>query len=110
MIVIEVCWDGDNGVVDLLAQITLSDFFHLSKNHGGDLLRGERPVLAVDFNGNGRLLIAVGDFEWEMLDIGLNIFVRPLTANESPVENHELYILDQKVIRSLDVVDCSLGV
>ena len=33
------CGDGDNGVGDLLAEISLSSLLHLGQNHGTNLLR-----------------------------------------------------------------------
>lgn len=80
--------NGDNGVVDLLTQIAFGDLLHLSKDHGGNFLRGERTVLAVDFHGNRRLLITVGDPEREVLNIGLDVFVGPFAANQSPAHAH----------------------
>lgn len=63
-----------------------SDIPHLSQNHGREFLGGERPVLAINFNGNRGLPIVVGNSEREVFEIGLNVFVGPLAANESPVE------------------------
>lgn len=86
LVIIEVGWNGDNGVVNLLPQVAFSDLLHLSEYHSGDLLGSEGSVLAIDFDGNRGLLVAVGDLEREMLDIGLDVFVGPLTANESPIK------------------------
>mmetsp|Transcript_12654 Transcript_12654/g.17079 ORF Transcript_12654/g.17079 Transcript_12654/m.17079 type:complete len:348 (+) Transcript_12654:668-1711(+) len=39
--VVEVGGDGDNGVLDVLTEVALSDLLHLGENHGGNLLGGE---------------------------------------------------------------------
>merc|ERR1719253_812319 len=32
--IVEICWDGDDGMLDLLTQVILSRLLHLDKNHG----------------------------------------------------------------------------
>lgn len=71
---------------DLLAQVGLGDLLHLSENHGGDLLRGELLVLAINLHLNNRLAILAGNLEGEVLEISLDIAVLELATNESPVE------------------------
>jgi len=44
--VVEVGWDGDNGVGDLLAEVSFSGLLHLGQDHGGDFFGGEIPLLA----------------------------------------------------------------
>ena len=39
--VIEVGWDGDDGVLDILTEVRLSDFLHLGEDHGRDFLRAK---------------------------------------------------------------------
>ena len=39
--VVEVGGDGDDGILDLCTEISLSSLLHLGEDHGGDLLRGE---------------------------------------------------------------------
>ena len=43
--VVEVGWDGDNGVGDLLAEVSLGGLLHLGQDHGGDFFGGEIPLL-----------------------------------------------------------------
>ena len=88
LVIIEVGRNGDNGVVNLLAQVAFSDLLHLSEYHSGDLLRSERSVLPIDFDGDRGFLVAVCDLERKMLDVSLDILVGPLAADESPVNIH----------------------
>ena len=39
--VIEVGWDGDDGVLDVLTEVLLSDLLHLGEDHGRDFLWAE---------------------------------------------------------------------
>ena len=75
LVVVEVCWNSDDGVDDLLSKVALSDFLHLSKYHCGDFLRRERSILSLDCDGDSGLVILVCDLEWKVLDVTLYIFV-----------------------------------
>jgi hypothetical protein len=81
--VIEVGGDGDNGVLDGLAEISLSNLLHLAQNHGGDFLGGESGILLVDGDLDVRLSALVDDGEGEMLDIILNFLLVELTADKT---------------------------
>ena len=85
MVIVKIGRNGDNGVVNLLTQVAFSDLLHLSEYHGGNLLGSERSVLAIDFDGDRGLLVAVSDLERKVFNIGLDVLVGPLAANESPV-------------------------
>lgn len=69
---------------DFLAQVGLGHLLHLAENHGGDLLGGELFVLSIDFDLDDGLAILVGDLVGEMLNVGLELFVLELAANQSP--------------------------
>jgi hypothetical protein len=81
--VVEVGGDGDDGVLDGLTEIALSDLLHLSKNHSRDLLRCESGLFLVDLDADVGLAILVDDLEGEVLDIVLNGLVGELLSNET---------------------------
>ena len=86
LVVVEVCWYGDDGVDHLFSEVALCDFLHLSKYHCGDFLGGEGPVLSLDRDGDCGLVILVGDSKREVLDVTLYVFVREFASNESPAQ------------------------
>lgn len=86
LIVVEVRWNSDNGVDHLFPEVALCDFLHLSKYHCRDFLGGERSVFSLDRNGDCGLVILVGDFKREVLDVTLYVFVRELASNQSPAQ------------------------
>ena len=71
--VVEVGGDGDDGVLDLLAEVGLGDLLHLAQDHGGDLLGLELLLLAlvVDLDDGGAAG-AGDDLEGPVLHVGLN--------------------------------------
>src|SRR2546423_6477329 len=46
LVVVEVCWDGNNRVGDLFAQVCLRNLLHFTQNHGGEFFRREDPLLS----------------------------------------------------------------
>ena len=86
LVVVEVSWDGNNGVGNGFSEVVLSDVLHLSKNHGGDLLGSEVLRCPSDIDLDLRLAILVNDLEGEMLSVLLNITIIELAANKTPVE------------------------
>jgi hypothetical protein len=81
--VVEVGGDGDDGVLDGLAEIALSNFLHLAQNHSRDLLGCESGLLLVDLDADVGLAILVDDLEGEVLDVVLNGLVGKLLSNET---------------------------
>lgn len=66
-----------------MAEVSLSSLLHLAENHGGDFLRSERPVFALVLNSDSRLAVFLGNLEWPVLDITLELGVIDLTTNET---------------------------
>jgi len=74
--VVEVSGDGDDGIGDLLSEISLRDLLHLAENHGGNLLGGEGLLHTSNLNANTGLAVLVDDLEGEVLDVVLCIVLR----------------------------------
>ena len=83
LVIVEVGWNSDDGVDNLLSKVALGDVSHLSENHGRDLFRGEGSVLASHLDGDRRLVVAVGNTEWEVFSISLDILVGVLAPDQS---------------------------
>jgi hypothetical protein len=73
LVVVEVGGDGDDGLLDLLAELGLGNLLHLEEDHGGNLLGGEGLLLVevVDLN-LGVAVAIVNDLEGPGLDILLD--------------------------------------
>lgn len=82
--VAEVGGDSDDGVGDLLAEVTLSNVPHLAENHGRHLLGGESLLGTGDIDLNDGLAILLDDLVGEVLDVGLDILVLELATDEAP--------------------------
>jgi hypothetical protein len=84
LVVVEVGGDGDNGLLDLLAELGLSDLLHLDEDHGGDFLGRESlglvEVLDLDLGGS----IVVNDLERPGLDVLLDGGVIESAADKTP--------------------------
>merc|ERR1711937_725338 len=81
--VVEVGWDGDDGVGDLLAQVGLCDLLHLGEDHGGDLLWLELLLAVLCGDLDGGLVVAVDEGKGEELLVALDGGVGPCAANEA---------------------------
>merc|ERR1711977_814766 len=81
--VVEVGGDGDDGLLDLLADLGLSGLLELAQDHGGDLGGGELPLLAevVDRDVWGAVL--VDDLEWPGLHVLLDLCVVEAATDET---------------------------
>jgi hypothetical protein len=76
--VVEVGRDCDDGVVDGAAEVGLSGLPHLDEDHGGDLLRCEGLLLALELDLDDGLAGLVDDLEGEVLHIGLYLSIGEL--------------------------------
>jgi len=82
--VVEVGWDGDDGVGDLLAQVGLGDLLHLGEDHGGDFLRLEHLCLALaDADLDCRLAVLVDDGEGPVFHVGLDGGVLEVASDQA---------------------------
>jgi len=61
--VVEVGRDGDDGMGDLLAEVSLSSLLHLGQYHGGDFFGGKVPLLATVLDRDGGLSILLHNLE-----------------------------------------------
>ncbi|GIX63597.1 NAD-specific glutamate dehydrogenase [Babesia caballi] len=87
--VVEVGGDGDDGVLDGLAEVELSNLLHLDENHRGDFLRVEGLLLPLEGDLNGGLSAdTVDDLERPVLHVILNgRVVKPSSDKPLRVEN-----------------------
>lgn len=81
--VVEVGWDGDDGVVNGTTKVGLSSLTHLYQDHGRDLFWSELLGLTLELDLNEGLSSLVNNLEWEVLHIGLDFRVVELAANQS---------------------------
>jgi len=72
LVVVEVGWDGNDGLLDLLAELGLCNLLHLDEDHGGDLLGGEGLLLTEVLDLDERATTLVDNLEWPGLDVLLD--------------------------------------
>jgi hypothetical protein len=80
--VVEVGGDGNNSVVNRLAEVRLSSLTHLGEDHGGDLLGSEVLGLALELNLDDGLTTLVIDLEGDVLHIGLDLRMGELATDQ----------------------------
>jgi hypothetical protein len=83
LVVVEVCGNSDDGLLDLLAELGLGNLLHLEENHGGDLLGGEGLLLAEVVDLNLGVAIVVDDLEGPRLNVLLDRGVIKPAADET---------------------------
>jgi len=82
--IVEVSGDSDDGVDARLTEVLLSDFLHLDKDHGGDLLSHEFLGLSLVVNLDLGLLVLSGEnLEGPELHVGLNLSVGELSSDKT---------------------------
>mmetsp|Transcript_6588 Transcript_6588/g.17841 ORF Transcript_6588/g.17841 Transcript_6588/m.17841 type:complete len:707 (-) Transcript_6588:24-2144(-) len=82
--IVEVRRDGDDSVLDLLAEVRLGDLLHLDEDHRGDLLGAELLLFAVELDGDhGLVRLAGDDFVGPVLDVRLDLGVGELAADHA---------------------------
>lgn len=84
---IEVGRNSDNGMGDLLAQVRLGNVLHFTQNHGGNFLRGESLLSALDINLDDGLAVLGDNLVREVFEIGLDVFVTEFSANQTPKDD-----------------------
>jgi len=71
--IVEIGWDGDDSRADGFTEISLSNFLHLGKDHGGDFLGLELLLFTLEVDDNHGLLTGSRlDFEWPKSNIFLD--------------------------------------
>lgn len=107
--VVEVCWHGNDSVVDGATEVCLRGLPHLGKDHGGNLLGGEVLGLALEVDLNDRLAGLLDDLEWEVLHVGLHLGVTELAADQTlGVEDGVVRVHSDLVL--CGITDQTLGV
>lgn len=81
--VVEVGRDSDDSVVDGATEIGLGGLTHLGEDHGGDFLRGELLLLALELDLDDGLAALLDNLEGEVLHVGLDLGVVELASNET---------------------------
>ena len=81
--VVEVSGDGDDGILDLLAQEGLGGGLHLLEDHGGDFLRREFLLLAVDENFDHGLVVVADNGVGDELFVGLDGLIGKVASDET---------------------------
>jgi len=81
--VVEVSGDGDDSLLDGLAELGLGDLLHLGEDHGGDFLWREGLLLVQVVNLNEWGSVLVDNGEWPVLHVLLDIWVIETSTNES---------------------------
>ena len=89
--VVEVGRDGDDGLLDLLAEVRLGDLLHLREDHRADLLRRERLGDALVVGLDHGLVVALRlDLERPVFHVALHDGVRDLAADEALGVEHRV--------------------
>jgi hypothetical protein len=79
----EVGRDSHDSVVDGSTQVCLRGLSHLDQDHGGDFLRGELLLLALELDLDDGLSGTVDDGEGEVLHISLDLWVCELATDKT---------------------------
>ena len=99
LVVVEVGGDGDDGLLDLLAELGLGNLLHLDEDHGGDFLGRESlglvEVFDLDLGGS----IVIDDLERPGLDVLLDGGVIESAADKTP----EIVVRQCSSVRSFAV-------
>mmetsp|Transcript_12794 Transcript_12794/g.36606 ORF Transcript_12794/g.36606 Transcript_12794/m.36606 type:complete len:609 (-) Transcript_12794:160-1986(-) len=81
--VVEVGRDGDDGVLDLLAQVGLRRLLHLAQYHRRELLRAEGLVLVVHLDLDVRLALVVHHAVGDEVPVALNLLIGVVAADQA---------------------------
>jgi hypothetical protein len=72
-------------VGNLLTKVRFGDLLHLAQDHGRNLLRSELLVGTIDLDLNNGLALAGDNLVGEVLDVLLDIRLRELATDQTPV-------------------------
>jgi hypothetical protein len=76
--------NSNHSILNRFREISLSNLYHLCKDHGGDLLRVEFLSFTLIVNGNHGLITSAGlDLKGPVFDVFLNLFFAELSTNKS---------------------------
>merc|ERR1719160_48163 len=92
--VVEVGWDGDDSVLDLLVEVPLGRGAHFLEDHRRDLLWGEGLLLAVDVDLDKRLALFVDELKREQLLVRLHSLVLEVAADKALDVEHGVLRVD----------------
>ena len=82
--VVEVGGDGDDGLLDFLAEVSFSDFLHLDEDHGRNFFGLELLLLTLVVDLDEGLVAGAGDdLEGPVLHVGLDGSVGELAADQA---------------------------
>ncbi|KAH3670626.1 hypothetical protein OGAPHI_001141 [Ogataea philodendri] len=100
--VVEVSWDSHNSLLNLLADLGLSNLLHLGQNHRRNLLWRESLGLLQVLNLNLWVAVVVDDLEWPRLDVLLHRLVGESSTDQSlSVEHSVLWVQSGLVLSSV---------
>jgi NAD-specific glutamate dehydrogenase len=102
--------DSDDGMGDLLAEVSFGSFLHLDQDHGRDFFGGENLLALVRFELDVRLRVLVDHLEGEVLEVMLDRGVAPLAADQAlGVEDSVLRVGGQLILGGVTDQTLSLG-
>jgi hypothetical protein len=81
--IVEVSWDGDNGVVHLLSEVSFGDFLHFDENHRRDFFWEEFFGFTFVVYSDLWFSFNINNIEWPMFHIGLNGGISKFSADKS---------------------------
>ncbi|KAH3659726.1 hypothetical protein OGATHE_005771 [Ogataea polymorpha] len=100
--VVEVSWNGNDGFLNLLANLGLSNLFHLGQDHRRDFLRREGLGLTQVLNLNLWVAVVVNNLEWPRLDVFLHRLVRKSSTDQSlSIEHSVLWVQSSLILGSV---------
>ncbi|BAO38916.1 putative uncharacterized protein YAL004W [Kluyveromyces marxianus DMKU3-1042] len=100
--IVEVSWNGNNGIVDLATQVGFSSFLHLGQDHRRDFFWSEDLGFTLVFDLDLWLTRNLDNLEWEVLDITLDFRVREVSTDQTlSVENGVSWVHSSLVLSSI---------
>jgi hypothetical protein len=82
--IVEISGNGDDGIVDIISEVILSDVLHLGKDHSGDFFSLEFLLFSLERNDDHRLVTCTSfDLEGPEFGIIFNDLVLELTSDKT---------------------------